>query len=60
MGFGSIEDVLALGDEGGGGLEGEEAGLSFFAGDGGVGRGVGRVGGGGSGVEGFAEGFYLG
>lgn len=29
----AIEDVLTLGDEGGGGLEGEEAGLGFFAGD---------------------------
>ena len=56
MGLGAVEDVLTLGDEVGGRLEGEEAGLGFFSGD-----WVGIGGGGGlAGVECFAEGFYLG
>lgn len=54
LGLGSVEYVLALGDEGCRGLEGEEAGLGLLAGD------FFAVGGGFAGVERFAEGFYLG
>lgn len=56
LGLGAVEDVLTLGDEVGGRLEGEEAGLGFFSGDWvGIGGGDGLAG-----VECFAEGFYLG
>ncbi len=52
---GVVEDVLALGDEVGGGLEGEEAALGFLAGD-----GLAVFGGGWrADVQCFAEGLHL-
>ncbi len=72
LGFGSVEDVLALGYEGGGALEAQETGLGLLATDDFIIIGIGRRGcrggvvvvGGGRGwlpeVECFAEGFDLG